>query len=153
MPSGRSLPMYALLYRSRAQPRLLASDLNAIISEAQARNPERGVTGLLLHGRMEAIPSVSGEFVQWIEGPEAEVESLFQSIEVDPRHFEVEVLGRGAVEDLVGTVHGLVVPVEGGRLFPSWSLGLVQLSELPATLSGFLLFASSWNRQPLDRAA
>lgn len=145
--------MHALLYRSRATPGLLASDLNDIIDTAQTRNRQLGVTGLLLHGRMEAIPSVAGEFVQWLEGPEDAVEALFADIEGDRRHFEVEVLGRGPAESLASAVREGVRLDEAGRLFPSWSLGLVQLSELPATLPGFLRFASTWSGVVLDRAA
>lgn len=145
--------MYALLYRSRAQPGLLASDLNDIIETAQTQNRRLDITGLLLHGRMETLPGVAGEFVQWIEGAEAAVEALFASIENDPRHFEVEVLGRGPTASLLEGVRDAVHPGATGRLFPSWSLGLVQLAELPATLSGFLEFAATWSGDALNRAA
>lgn len=136
--------MHALLYRSRARAGLLASDLNDIIETARTRNRQLAVTGLLLHGRMEALPGVAGEFVQWVEGPEESVESLFALIENDPRHTEVEVLARGSSASLCGRAR--TVPVDtDGRLFPSWSMGLVRLSELPATLSGFLGFVREWD--------
>jgi hypothetical protein len=142
--------MHALLYRSRARPGLLADDLNDIIETAEARNRRLGVTGLLLHGRMEALPGVAGEFVQWLEGPEEAVETLFGNIERDGRHTGIEVLGRGPLAQLAAEAH---VGARGERLFPAWSLGLVRLAELPATLSGFLRFVAEWDGDRLAAVA
>lgn len=142
--------MHVLLYRSRARPGLLASDLNDIIAAAEARNAAVGVTGLLLYGRMEAIPGVPGEFVQWLEGPEAAVEGLFADIEGDRRHTNVEVLARGSRGDVEAAAHASASGSDG-RLFPDWAMRLVRLAELPATPGGFLDFAAEWD--PLDAAA
>ena len=141
--------MYALLYRSRARPGLLAGALNDILETARARNRSLSVTGLLLHGRMEALPGVAGEFVQWIEGPEEAVESVFAKIERDARHTEIEVLARGPLADLKAGAWAGTASAADGRLFPAWSMGLVRLAELPATLGGFLRFASEWNGDAL----
>lgn len=132
--------MHALLYRSRARPGLLAPDLNDILFTAQTRNPQVGVTGLLLYGELEVVPGAPGEFVQWLEGPEQAVEDLYGIIRDDPRHTEVEMLGRGA---LVATTTRSASA--DGRLFADWDMGLVRLAELPATLDGFVRFAASWN--------
>ena len=141
--------MHALLYRSRARPGLLASDLNGIIATAEDRNRQLDVTGLLLYGQLQAVAGAPGEFVQWIEGEESVVEGLFESIAGDDRHFDVEVLGRGTVPELTG---GRLETV-GGRLFPAWSMGLVRLAELPATLDGFRRFADEWDGDVLAQAA
>ncbi len=140
--------MHALLYRSRSRAGLLASDLNDILATAQVRNHRLGVTGLLLYGELEVVPGAPGEFVQWIEGTEDAVESLYQLIRDDPRHTEVEVLGRGPVARLASAPAGDPT----GRLFPTWDMGLVRLSELPATLDGFLRLAASWNGQAATAA-
>ena len=140
--------MHALLYRSSARPGLLASDLNDVIATAEARNPRLGVTGLLLYGELEVVPGAPGEFVQWIEGPERAVEDLFEVVSADPRHGRVEVLGRGPVSSLAAPAPGA-----GGRLFPTWSMGMVRLAALPATLDGFVRFAESWDRRPVAKAA
>ncbi|MDT0630743.1 BLUF domain-containing protein [Rubrivirga litoralis] len=142
--------MHALLYRSLERPGLLASGLNDIIEAAQRRNRRLDVTGLLLRGHMEVIPGAPGEFVQWLEGPEEALGTLLQLIDGDPRHTEVEVLARGPLADVVGASH---VEVGPGRLFPSWSMGLVRLAELPATLDGFLRFAADWNGEVHSLAA
>lgn len=138
--------MHVLLYRSRARTALLAADLNQIIETARRRNRQLGVTGLLLHGRMEAIPGIAGEFVQWIEGPEASVDELFADIAQDSRHTDVEVLARGTREAVEAGVGPVLRPgASADRLFPAWSMGMVRLSELPATLGGFLRFARTWD--------
>lgn len=139
--------MHAVLYRSRARPGLRAADLNAIIDTAETQNRAADVTGLLLYGTIPAIPGAPGQFVQWIEGPEDAVERLFEAIRSDARHVEVEVLARGDVAALTDGATG------GQRLFPSWSMGLVRLSELPATAAGFLTFAREWDGAVLARAA
>ena len=141
--------MYALLYRSRARPGLLASDLNEVIATAETRNRELDVTGLLLYGQLPAVPGAPGEFVQWIEGPEEAVETLYHEIASDDRHFDIEVLARGPIAELTGNTN---IPTVG-RLFPSWSMGLVRLSELPATQSGFLEFAREWDGDVAAMAA
>ena len=139
--------MYTLLYRSRARTGLMAHGLNDIIAHAQANNGRLGLTGLLLYGEIPAVPGAPGEFVQWIEGPtEDAVESLFETISHDDRHFDVEVLARGPGSEVLGAP-------DAGRLFPSWSMGLLRLSALPATLSGFLEFASTWEGDTLAQAA
>ena len=138
--------MHALLYRSRARAGLLASDLNDIVATAQARNRQLGVTGLLLYGELEVVPGAPGEFVQWIEGSQGAVDDLYGVVAGDPRHTEVEVLGRGALARLTaGVLPTTARP--GGRLFADWDMGLVRLSELPATLDGFLRFATSWDAE------
>ena len=141
--------MHAVLYRSRARPGLLAGDLNAIIDSASRRNAAMGVTGLLLYGLLQAVPGAPGEFVQWLEGDRESVEAVVERIEADGRHFDVEVLARGPLAEVAAGA-----PVSaGGRLFPSWSMGLVRLAELPATAAGFLRFAATWDRQTLPLAA
>lgn len=102
--------MHAVLYRSRSRAGLLAGDLNDIIATAGRRNARLGVTGLLLYGELEAVPGAPGEFVQWIEGPEAAVEGLFDAVDGDPRHTEVEVLGRGPVARLAARRPGRARP-------------------------------------------
>ena len=144
--------MNALLYRSRERPGLGAADLNAIIGAAEERNRRLGVTGLLLNGHMETIPGAPGEFVQWLEGPEKAVETLFGLIQDDPRHRDVEVLARGPIAEIERASYARV-PARDGRLFPAWSMGLVRLAELPATAGGFLRFAADWDGATHARAA
>ena len=129
--------MDVLLYRSRARPGLSAGDLNDIIEVAQRHNARSGLTGLLVYGDMKLIPGAPGEFVQWIEGDGDAIEAVMASIRDDPRHEGVDVLAQGEVREVTSGRYT-------DRVFPSWSMGLVRLSELPATLSGFLEFLAGW---------
>ena len=54
-----------------------------------------------------------GSIIQALEGPDAAVESVFASIEADPRHTEVEVLHRGPIRE---------------RAFEDWSMGFRNVS-------------------------
>lgn len=127
------MPTSAILYRSTESPDLSAGDLLELIQNAKASNAKRRITGLLLHGQMTYLPNVPGGFVQWIEGEDAEVRDLFETIQKDERHTNVEALAEGTVQSLAGT----------HRLFPFWSMQMLSLAELPATLPGFLRFVSA----------
>ncbi len=146
--------MHALLYRSRsrASRQLLARDLNDLIESAERNNPDLGITGLLLYAEMEMVPGAPGLFLQWMEGPKASVDALFETIRADPRHTDVDVLGRGPSAELASQSGESLVDPQG-RLFPIWSMGMVRMSELPATLDGFLRFAQSWDGRSLTRVA
>jgi IS5 family transposase len=107
-----SSPVFQLMYRSRN--RLTADDRGAELADLFARsrsnNQRRGVTGALL---------VSGQwFVQVLEGDEAVVRSLFDTIQTDARHDAVEVLWTEPA---------------GARAFAQWSMAQIGVpdSDLP----------------------
>ena len=127
-----SAPTYALLYQSRATRGLDTSDLRAILETAVVRNEALDVTGLLVYGEMAKLPGVPGLFVQWLEGPEAAVRALYERIAMDSRHTDVQTLGEGPSEVFTGS---------DGRLFPAWAMAVKRLSDVPATLHGFLEYA------------
>ena len=144
--------MHAVLYRSRARPGLVAADLNAIVGAARAYNGPAGLTGVLLYGELDWVPGAPGEFVQWIEGPERAVAEAMARVRADRRHSGVEVLASGPVAEVAGAARrgrsrpspDRLSPDRSGRLFPTWSMGLVRLAELPATAEGFLEAAGRW---------
>lgn len=84
-----------------------AEELEALVAQAAKKNEELGITGFL---------AASGQlFFQIIEGPVEAVDGLFARIEEDPRHTNVMVLRESHnVRD---------------RLFPDWSMRLLDLSE------------------------
>ena len=121
-------PLHAVLYRSIASQTFAPGELLSLVEHAQARNASLGITGILLHGSMRALPHVPGAFVQWIEGPEGVVHELYRTVAADRRHHEVEVLADASLASL-----GI-----NERLFGRWAMGLKSMSELPASLGGFL---------------
>ncbi|MDP9898397.1 BLUF domain-containing protein [Variovorax ginsengisoli] len=60
-----------------------------IVSEARARNPLRGITGLLVFDGIR--------FCQHIEGPREAVLTLASSMEMDVRHADMRVVYDGAL--------------------------------------------------------
>jgi hypothetical protein len=139
-----SAPTYALLYQSRATRGLDASGLRAILETAVVRNEALDVTGLLLYGEMANFPGIPGLFVQWLEGPEAAVRSLYERICADPRHVDVVTVAEGPAEAFTGT---------DGRLFPAWAMAVKRLSDVPATLHGFLEYARQTSPSVASRSA
>lgn len=90
--------MQQLIYASRPFGYSTAS-LAAILAESRLRNAQADVTGALI-----CRPDI---FLQLLEGPVGQVETVFGRIEKDDRHVEVRVLVRGKVEE---------------RLFPNWAM-------------------------------
>lgn len=73
------------LYISTA-PSLSRDDVNSILESSSRNNPAAGITGLLIYnGR---------NFLQFLEGEEAELVSLMVRITHDPRHTGISVLER-----------------------------------------------------------
>jgi hypothetical protein len=98
--------VHALTYVSSATTLLSVPELVELLEQSRPKNDEQGVTGMLLYS--------GGNIIQALEGPMAAVESIFDAIEVDPRHTDVRVLDRGATPE---------------RSFPNWSMGFRNVSE------------------------
>jgi hypothetical protein len=111
--AGQSYPLlYNLVYCSRATPDVNQATIDHIIKTAQRRNPEHGITGLLVFG--------SGVFFQWLEGPRDNIMQLMGLIERDARHQSVIHLSSG--EEV------------RERLFPDWAMELVSADNVREVL-------------------
>lgn len=72
------------LYASVASEPFTHASLQALFVQALANNERHGITGtLVVDGRL---------IVQWIEGPAAQVERLWELLQSDPRHHCVVLL-------------------------------------------------------------
>jgi hypothetical protein len=80
-----------LVYRSKATHKLGSLHLFNLLSLCREKNKRLGITGHLLY--TEEI------FVQCIEGPAASIEDLWESLLRDERHFDIEVISRGPVQE------------------------------------------------------
>lgn len=97
-------------YVSRFAGFLNQPDIEAIVAVSQRNNAARGVTGVMASsGRL---------FYQVLEGPTEVVDPLYARIAADPRHTDLVLLR--SQDD---------VP---GRLFPRWSMQLLNLDETSA---------------------
>lgn len=96
-----------LLYRSKATNTLGSLHLFNMLSEARAKNASMGITGHLLY--TEEV------FVQCIEGPSASIASLWESLQRDDRHHDLQLLARGPIE---------------GRRYQDWSMAFSSYPSL-----------------------
>lgn len=98
-------PLATLIYQSSATSELGATELAQLLEPSRTRNRSLSITGMLVYD--------AGSFFQWLEGPVLSVEKLWQSIQNDPRHRDVRVLGKHSI------------PV---RLFGDWEMRLAYRS-------------------------
>jgi hypothetical protein len=76
-----------VFYCSQATPAPSEAQLQTLLENCRAHNAAHQITGLLLYS--------GGRFVQLLEGPEAEVQALYERIRRDPRHARVVSLSDG----------------------------------------------------------
>lgn len=96
-----------LSYTSSASSPLRQSDIEALEAQADARNRALQITGVLLFD--------GACFYQVLEGPDAAVSDLMNSIARDPRHAGILYLSHEPITE---------------RLFPAWGMRLVTYDEL-----------------------
>ena len=110
--------MFHIIYVSTATERLSPSQLRDLLAVARQRNHSLGLTGLLLYA--------NERFIQVLEGPEPAVRKVFETIQRDVRHKNIDTLRLESIED---------------RHFPDWRMGFhnfdVSSETLPA-ISHFL---------------
>ncbi|QNE07483.1 BLUF domain-containing protein [Croceicoccus marinus] len=102
------MPLCKLLYTSRSaetSPRR-TDQIAQIARQSALRNAKAGITGSLVY--------VEDSFIQVLEGPQAEVERVFESICCDFRHREIKLID--------------LVPVPT-RQFAEWHMGFLASSE------------------------
>ena len=123
-------PLYHIIYHSLASGEGMSPEgLAELLRKARAHNQNNRLTGLLLYA------ANTHEFVQVIEGPQDEVERLYEKIAYDPRHKHSFVLHRGPAT---------------GRMFPDWRMGFVPAltQDLRTTTGYFPLVAEPGYARP-----
>lgn len=111
------MPIFQLIYRSKANFFLSDNDLITLLRQARENNAEKNITGLLLYGH--------GNFIQLLEGNEEYVRDLFYTrISKDKRHRNVVVLHQAHAPE---------------RQFKNWSMAFHALNlERVRNLKGYL---------------
>ena len=90
----------ALVYESRADPRLTDAELEVVLIGSRVRNARRGITGVLLKH--------DDRIVQYLEGPPEALDRMLLAIGNSPLHHDLAVLARTPAPD---------------RLFDRWHMG------------------------------
>ena len=76
--------MFCLVYCSVARKDLKPGDLTKMLEKARRYNKTQGITGCLLYYK--------GNFIQYLEGNQVKVLSLFDKITKDKRHHKVQMI-------------------------------------------------------------
>jgi hypothetical protein len=113
--------MFQLLYVSTAVKPFTSDELLQLLGKARPSNEELGITGMLLYKNMD--------FMQALEGQQAQVEALAARIAKDPRHKGVQIIWKGSSKD---------------REFPDWTMGFSNLDAIaPQDVPGYSTFLDS----------
>lgn len=94
-----------IIYVSRATASL-PLDLKDILAAARKNNSLLGVSG--------AMCFINGVYLQYLEGEQATVDRLYQTIEADSRHTQPKLLERKPITE---------------RAFPKWAMALLTWNE------------------------
>ncbi len=78
-----------LAYRSRATEPFSEEQLEQLLISSQTNNHKSGLTGLLLYDQ--------GRFFQWIEGQPDQLADVWDAIQKDTRHTDIELMGQQAI--------------------------------------------------------
>ncbi|WP_149273325.1 BLUF domain-containing protein [Pareuzebyella sediminis] len=92
---------FELSYRSKASFYIGEGEVKNLVETSDKNNRDIGVTGCLIHYK--------DEFFQLLEGPKQRVLMLFEKIKADPRHYEIELLWKGARNDKIFDDWGLIL--------------------------------------------
>lgn len=105
-------PIFQLIYQSRARSLMPSRALSRLLVQARSNNQRLGITGVLL--------VQSGRFMQWLEGDEATVRTLYDTIRHDDRHCDVNLL---------------LTARAPSRVFPDWAMSVerMALAHMPHT--------------------
>ncbi|MEP9363259.1 BLUF domain-containing protein [Nocardioides sp. CN2-186] len=98
--------MLSLTYVSSTKELLTVPELVELLESIRPKNDQLELTGMLLYS--------GGNVIQTLEGPDDAVQSVFASIQKDPRHAGVVVVRREQIE---------------ARAFPEWSMAFRNLGE------------------------
>lgn len=98
--------MLSLTYVSTVSADLDADQLIALLDVVRPKNRRAGITGMLLYS--------DGNVIQVLEGPDHAVETVFATIQDDPRHHGIIVIVRDQIDE---------------RSFPDWSMGFRRCSR------------------------
>ncbi|MDM9627643.1 BLUF domain-containing protein [Rhizobium sp. S152] len=124
--------MYRLVYYSRNScPNLGHQEIDAILRVSRRNNAAGGVTGALMFDE--------GYFAQVLEGAQSAIEETFERIQMDPRHYDVQIVDFSPVSDR--TFHHWAMTYTGANLSaPARKLINASGGFDPRSLSGQEIF-------------
>jgi hypothetical protein len=104
------MPLYQIIYASRSNE-IAKSDIVSILEKARHSNAQKNITGTLVF---------SGTyFLQVLEGERSTISKTLFKIAQDPRHFEVDVIHAGPIQQ---------------RVFSAWAMAYVPTTGIDSSL-------------------
>ncbi len=97
------MELYYLIYSSVPARPMNDDELKELLHVSREANLKYSVTGMLIY-----LPEM---FMQLIEGQRAHIEQLYQNIRKDSRHFQVNTVREGPIDQ---------------RFFPDWTMAFKQ---------------------------
>ncbi len=114
---------YTLVYTSVANQKMSEEHLKALLKKSRKKNEQLNITGMLLY--------LDPYFIQVLEGEEAIIIGLYETIRRDKRHQKVSLIYKKPVEE---------------RCFDNWSMGFNILDkENIVAIDGFSDFLQRHN--------
>ncbi|MBC7566002.1 MAG: BLUF domain-containing protein [Pedobacter sp.] len=104
--------LYLIMYMSTACEALPQKELDAILAESRSWNKSHKISGFLAYVEGNLKDKNYCQFIQVLEGPEAEVTHIFQKIKKDRRHMHLTVIKEGAILN---------------RNFDAWEMGFEKI--------------------------
>jgi len=104
--------LYLIMYMSTACEALPQKELDAILAESRSWNKAHEISGFLAYVEGKLRGESRCQFIQILEGPEAEVTCIFQKIKIDRRHMHLTVIKEGAILN---------------RNFDAWEMGFEKI--------------------------
>lgn len=98
--------LYHLTYRSIAIPEITLEQIEDILKTARNFNSKNDVSGCLVFSK--------GYFIQLLEGSKDTIKELMDSIDMDKRHTNIDILSEGET---------------GERVFETWHMAYLRPSE------------------------
>ncbi len=120
--------MFCLVYTSTAKPDFDRTQVQMMLEKARVFNNSNGITGCLLYYK--------GEFLQYLEGNQVKVLALFDKIQKDQRHCDVELISHGNIN---------------AREFKKWDMAYEDFYGDNDTLQFLKLLVSSY-LEPSEKA-
>ncbi|SEP58735.1 PAS domain S-box-containing protein/diguanylate cyclase (GGDEF) domain-containing protein [Ectothiorhodospira magna] len=115
--------VYYVIYVSKASAEVDQIALKTILEQSQRNNQRLGITGFLIYRH--------GYFLQLLEGRQEVLNSLVERIINDPRHQQIQIVGRGYAPH---------------RLFSDWSMGYWQIIDFDDATTE----VSAWQKRTLS---
>ncbi|WP_276167600.1 BLUF domain-containing protein [Zobellia alginiliquefaciens] len=117
--------MFCLVYTSVANTDIGLQEIQRMLEKAQEFNRQNDITGCLLFFK--------GRFIQYIEGDETKIISLFERIKKDDRHTEVRLLSGNKIHN---------------REFKDWQMAFEHLKSENSNLQYLKLLVSTFFENP-----